>query len=67
VVTLETASFTGFPHNTIPVIRVINYRAGLPGGSVQSAPLSGMAIGPHRVYLTLAGTPYVVSVAKPHL
>ncbi|EUA34609.1 hypothetical protein I552_5398 [Mycobacterium xenopi 3993] len=34
---------------------------------VRSAPVSGMAVGPHRVYLTLAGTPYVLSVAKPHL
>lgn len=67
VVVLETASFTGFPHQTIPVIRVTNYRADLPAGPVRSAPLSGMAIGPRRVFLTLAGTPYVVSVAKPHL
>jgi hypothetical protein len=67
VVVLETASFTGFPRGTIPVIRVIDYRAGLPAGPDHSAPLSGMAIGPHRVYLTLAGTPDVVSVAKPQL
>ena len=67
VVVLETASFRGFADRKIPVIRVINYRAGLPGGAVQSAGLSGMAIGPHRIYLTLAGTPYVVSVAKPHM
>lgn len=67
LVVLETASFTGFPQQKIPVIRVINYRAGLPGGAVGSARLSGMAIGPHRVYLTLTDSPYVVSVAKPHL
>ena len=66
LVTLETDSFTGYPHQTIPVLRIANYRAGLPP-EVQSAPVSGMAVGPHRVYLTLAGTPYVVSVAKPHL
>ncbi|BBZ74010.1 hypothetical protein [Mycobacterium paraseoulense] len=66
VVVLETASFTGFPTRTIPVIRVIGYRAGLPPAA-RSAALSGMAIGPHRVYLTLADTPYVVSVAKPRL
>ncbi|UXA08381.1 hypothetical protein KXD96_09990 [Mycobacterium sp. SMC-2] len=66
VVVLETASFTGFPAGTIPVIRVIGYRAGLPP-AIQSAPLSGMAVGPHRVYLTLADAPYVVSVAKPRL
>jgi hypothetical protein len=66
VVALETDSFTGYPDETIPVLRITNYRAGLPP-AVQSAPLSGMAIGPHRVYLTLARTPYLVSVAKPHL
>ncbi|OBG67198.1 hypothetical protein A5704_09980 [Mycobacterium sp. E735] len=66
VVVLETASFTGFPAGTIPVVRAIGYRAGLPPAA-QSAPLSGMAIGPHRVYLTLADVPYVVSVAKPRL
>jgi len=64
VAVLETDSFTG--EQKIPVIRVIDYRAGLPA-AVQSAPLSGMALGPHRVYLTLAGAPYVVSVAKPQL
>ncbi len=66
VVVLETASFTGFPQQKIPVIRVIDYRAGLPG-AIQWAQLSGMAVGPHRVYLTLAEAPYVVSIAKPRL
>lgn len=66
VVVLETASFTGFPQHRIPVIRVIDYRTRLPG-AVQSAPLSGMAVGPHRVYLTFAGAPYVVGVSKPDL
>jgi hypothetical protein len=49
VVVLQTASFTGFPHHSIPVIRIINYRASLPAGPVQAAPPSGMDIGPHRV------------------
>lgn len=64
---LRTHSFTGFPQQKIEVIRIINYRADLPGGTVQSAGVSGMAIGPHRVYLTLAGAPNVVSIAKPNL
>ena len=67
VVVLETASFTGFPQQRISVIRVTNYRAGLPGGGLQSAAPSGMAVGPHRIYLTLAETPHVVSVVRPHL
>lgn len=67
LVVLETASFTGFPDRKIPVIRVIDYRSALPGDAAASARPSGMAIGPHRVYLTMAGEPYVISVAKPHL
>jgi hypothetical protein len=66
VVALETASFTGFPGQAIPVIRAIDYRTGMPAAG-QAAHLSGMAIGPRRVYLTFAEAPYVVSVAKPHL
>lgn len=66
VAVLETESVIGFRERTIPVIRVIGYRAGLPPAA-RSAPLSGMAIGPRRVYLTLAGVPDVVSVAKPRL
>jgi hypothetical protein len=65
VTVFESAAFTGYPHGSIPVLRVIDYRAGLPSGPARSAPLSGMAIGPDRVYLTLRGQPVVVSVAKP--
>jgi hypothetical protein len=66
VVVLETNDVTGYPHHTIPVLRTTNYRTGLPDAE-RSAPLTGMALGPHRVYLTFAGTPLVVSVAKPRL
>lgn len=66
LVTLETASFTGFPGGRIPVLRTIDYRSGLPPDA-QTAHLSGMAVGPHRVYLTFAEAPYVVGVAKPRL
>lgn len=67
VTVLETADFTGYPGAAIPVIGVIDYRAGLPAGPARSAPLSGMAVGPHHVHLTLRGQPVVVSVAKPHV
>jgi hypothetical protein len=67
VMVFETASFTGYPDDTIPLLRVVDYRAGLPSGPAKSAALSGMAIGPKRVYLTLRGQPDVVSVAKPRL
>jgi hypothetical protein len=66
VAVLETNSFMRFPNDTIPVLRITNYRTALPE-SQRSAPLSGMALGPHRVYLTFEGTPLVVSVAKAHL
>jgi hypothetical protein len=66
VVVLETNDVTGYPHHTIPLLRTTNYRAALPDAE-RSAPLTGMALGPHRVYLTFAGTPLVVSVAKPRL
>ncbi|ETZ99104.1 hypothetical protein I546_6769 [Mycobacterium kansasii 732] len=64
VVVLETESFTGYSDGIIPVLRTIDYRTGL-GGPAAMAPLSGMAVGPKRVYLTLRGQPYLVSVAKP--
>jgi hypothetical protein len=66
VAVLETNDVTGYPNNTIPVLRITNYRSGLPE-TQRSAPLTGMALGPKRVYLTFAGTPLVVSVAKPRL
>lgn len=66
VVVLETNDVTGYPHHTIPVLRTTNYRTALPEPQ-RSAPLSGMALGPHRLYLTFQGTPVVVSIAKPRL
>lgn len=67
LVTLKTSSVAGYPNDTIPVINVVDYRSGLPDGQAKTAPLSGMAVGPHRVYLTLRGANYVIGVAKPHL
>lgn len=67
VTVFESATFTGYPHASIAVLRVLNYRAGLPSGPARSASLSGMAIGPDRIYLTLRGQPVLVSVAKPPL
>lgn len=64
LVVLETNSFTGFAQHTIPVIRVVPYRAG-PTGAAGALRVSGMAVGPHRVHLTLADSPDVVSIAKP--
>lgn len=66
LVVLETNSFTGFARHTIPVIRVVPYGAG-PPGAAGALRVSGMAVGPHRVHLTLADSPDVVSIAKPKL
>jgi hypothetical protein len=67
LVTLEINSFGGYPNDTMHVIHVVDYRSSLPAGQARSAPLSGMAVGPHRVFLTLRGAEYVIGVAKPHL
>jgi hypothetical protein len=67
LVTLETESITGYTDRRIPVIRTVDYRSRLPAGPIRSAPLSGLAVGPHRVYLTLQDQPYLVGVAKPEL
>jgi hypothetical protein len=67
LVTLEINSYGGYPNDTMHVIHVVNYRSGLPAGQAKSAPLSGLAVGLHRVFLTLRGTNDVIGVAKPHL
>jgi hypothetical protein len=67
LVTLEASSYGGYPNDTMHIIHVVDYRSSLPAGQAKSAPLSGMALGPHRVFLTLRGADYVISVAKPHL
>lgn len=67
LVTLEINSYGGYPNDTMHIIHVVDYRSNLPAGQAKSAPLSGMALGPHRVFLTLRGADYVISVAKPHL
>jgi hypothetical protein len=66
LVILETRSYGGFPDRRIPVLKSVDFRADLPG-AVRSAPLSGLAVGPDRVYLTFAGQPYVLSLSKPNV
>jgi hypothetical protein len=64
LVALETNSFEGYADGKIPVYKVIRFRDGLPA-QLRHAPVSGLAVGPHRVYLTFSGKPYVESIAKP--
>jgi hypothetical protein len=67
LVVLQTNTYEGYANNTIPIIETIEYRASLPDEALKNAPLSGLAVGPDRVYLTLKDQPYIVSIAKPKL
>lgn len=62
LVVLESASFTGYAGSVIPTLRTIPLE-----GDLHGAALSGMAIGPHRVYLTIRGQDRILGVAKPRL
>lgn len=62
----ETNSFEGYRNKTFSVIETINFRGPLPN-ALREAPVSGLAVGEDRVYLTLHGEPYVVSIAKPSI
>lgn len=66
LVVLATNSFEGYHDQIFPIVTTIDFRSALQGEAKQ-APLSGLAVGPERVYLALQGQPYVVSVAKPSL
>lgn len=66
VVVLETHSFDGYSGGEIPVIRDFDYRAAL-SGEPKAAPVAGVTVGAHRVFLTFSGAPWVVGVAKPRV
>lgn len=65
LVVLETRSFEGYAHGTIPVLRRFDLSAQAPAGAAD--PWSGIAVGPHHVFLTVRDRPEVVGVAKPRL
>lgn len=65
LVVFETNSYEGYARDTFPVVETIDFRGALEQVELRSAPLSGLAVGRDRVYLTLKGQPYVVSVTKP--
>lgn len=67
LVVLESNSFEGFGDGNFAVVDRIDVRSALPSAELRKAPVSGLAVGPDRVYLTLRGRPYVVSVAKPSI
>lgn len=64
LVVLAANTFEGYHDGKMTIMRRIHFRDALPP-SARNAPLSGIAVGPNRVYLTLQGVPYVVSLAKP--
>ncbi|MFE5598233.1 YncE family protein [Streptomyces coelicoflavus] len=67
LVVLETNSYEGFPSGEFTVVKSIDYRAALKDARLKEAPVSGLAVGPERVYLTLRGVPHALSVAEPGL
>ena len=64
LVVLKTNSFEGYHDQTFPVVTTIDFRSALPAEAAH-APLSGLAVGPDRVYLSVEGQPYVVAIVKP--
>ena len=70
LVVLEADSFIGFPDRRFERVATIPFRsmlgAALPADAAD-APVSGLAVGADRVYLTLEGRPTVIGIAKPAL
>jgi hypothetical protein len=64
LVVLDTNSYQGYASGRIPIREVIHFRNDLPA-RLRGATVSGLAVGPHRVYLTFDAVPYVASIAKP--
>lgn len=67
LVVLATDSYEGYPDGRFSEVKTIDFRAALERAELRTAPLSGLAVGAERVYLTLGGVPYVLSIAKPSL
>ena len=65
VVVLESRSVEGYSGGVIPIVRTVEFRGAVPDGPAKSAPVSGIATGNDRVFVTVAGQPYLISVAKP--
>lgn len=65
VVVLESRSVEGYSGGVIPMVRTVEFRGAVPDGPAKSAPVSGIATGNDRVFITLAGQPYLIGVAKP--
>lgn len=60
-------SFIGYPDGHLDRIATIPFRDALPDGPARGAPVSGLAVGPDHVWLTLDGQDVVVGVTEPPL
>jgi len=52
-------------YDTMQVVGSVDFRRYLKQESLKDAKVSGMTVGEKRVYLTLEGAPYVLSIEKP--
>jgi hypothetical protein len=66
LVVFKTDSFEGYHNQTFPFVTTIDFRSALHGAA-RNAALSGLAVGPDRVYLTLRGARSVLSITKPNI
>lgn len=66
LVVFKTNSFEGYPNHTFPTLTPIDFRSALPP-QARNAELSGLAVGPDRIYLTLKDQPYIVGMTKPDI
>lgn len=64
LVVLRAQSFGGFADGQIPIMETVSFRSTLPAAA-RSAPVAGLVVGPHRVYVSFVGEPYLLSFAKP--
>lgn len=64
LVVLNANSFEGFAGGTMSIKKTIDLRPHLPA-ALRGASPSGLAVGADRVYVSYAGQPYIVGVAKP--
>lgn len=62
---LAANNVQGFGDGALRVVKRVPYRRALHGAKVKHAAPSGIAVGDERVYLTLRGEPYMVSIDKP--
>jgi len=52
-------------YDTMQIVGSVDFRRYLKQRSLEDAKVSGMTVGEERIYLTLEGEPYVLSVDKP--